>query len=510
MKLISKIHIVTLLIIQLAVAQWLQYQPDSPIGSQPILQDSVHHQLNFYNHGENIAALFFDEKAFSLWTGGSLQMHSGAFHTPFLPSSSNQQQYSVRLVKPLTARHIFKGYFGFQRLEDRQVLWIHQSRQLETNPFLLGDSSTGNFVLNGIFWNGEWSYALNKSSYFGIGIYYNVDRRLKQNFPKPENQHRDIHLRTGLQKNWKSTQTGLSFRYFDEQEKVEISRYNLNQNLTPELYKFRFSDLPVLLLGKTSEERLLDYRGFEINLHFSQKIASKLTLMGIGAYSHSRGETVDGGSQPQDQGLFNRNDWTGEAILDASFSSSLSGRITYHFSHRNLNAEPPEFELIAIKHPLWVNQLIISLKDKIRRRSVLTADLVYQNTFERYQDLMTINQYQYEYQILGIKVGWQNRLTTRWEYLWWGRTFYYFLSDHSRTDNRYTEFFDNLFIKKYEYFSNHALDWATGIQLIYHYGPIGDMELTMIFDQSIPTSNFPDSATRHCFILNMMIKFFII
>ncbi len=334
MKLILKLLLIFILWIPPSVvAQWLQYQPDPQLHSQPFLQDSTGHQFNFYNYAGNIASLFFAEKAFSLWTGGNFEMNSGEFREPFLPSSNYQQLYTIRLVKPLTARNIFKGYFGFQRLEDRQVLWIHQNRHLETNPFLLGDSSTGNFALNGIFWNGEWAYAINKSSYLGIGIYYNVDRRLKQNFPKPENQHRDIHLRSGFQKNWKHTQTGLSFRYFDEQEKIEISRYNLNQNLTPELYKFRFSDLPVILRGKTSEERLLNYHGMDINLHFSQKFSPQITIMGLCAYSHSRGTTVDGGSQPQDQGMFQQNDWRGEAILKIGLSSSLSGQLVYHFSH---------------------------------------------------------------------------------------------------------------------------------------------------------------------------------
>ncbi len=141
---------------------------------------------------------------------------------------------------------------------------------------------------------------------------------------------------------------------------------------------------------------------------------------------------------------------------------------------------------------------------------MLTADLIYQNIFDRYQDLMTINQYQYSYQMVGIKVGWQHRFTTRWEYQWWGMNLRYFLGQHSRTDNRYTEFYDILFIKKYEYFSNRYMDWATGIKVIYHYGPIGDVELTMLFDQSVPATNFSHSASRQSFILNMMIKFFII
>lgn len=510
MKYILLITILALFIPQFTVAQWTQYQPDPPNSSQPFLQDSVHHQLNFYNQGGNIAALFFDEKAFSLWTGGNLQMVSGEYRFPFLPSTTIQQQYSFRLIKPLTARNIFKGYFGYQHLGERQVLWIHQNRQIETNPFLLGDSSTGNFTLTGIFWDGEWAYALNKSSYLGIGIYYNVDRRLKQNFPKPENQHRDIHFRSGLQKNWKRTQIGASFRYFDEQEKVDISRYNLNQNLTPELYKFRFSDLPVILRGKTSEERLLDYHGSEMNLQFSQKIVSQLIVMGICSYSHSRGTTVDGGSQPQDQGTFIRDDWSAETLLDIGISSSFSGRLTYNFSYRNVIARPPEFSLTAMKNPLWINQLVISLKGNAGRRSALTADLVYQNIFDRYQDLMSINQYQYNYQVLGIKLGWQNRFTNRWEYLGWVKNFFYFLSQHSRTDNRYTDFFDNLFIKRYDYFSNRSLDWSTGMKIIYHYGPIADVELTMLFDQAIPTNDFPISASRHSYILNMMIKFFII
>lgn len=510
MQFFIRILIFILLLLTMAQAQWVQYQPDTPLASRPLLQDSLYHQLNFYDQAGNIAALFFDEKAFSLWTGGNFNFASGDYRTVLIPDNSNNQRYFFRLVKPLTASDIFKGYFGYQRMEERKLQWVHQNRQLETNTLVLGDSSTGDFVLNGIFWSGEWAHAFGKSWFTGAGMYYNVDRRLKQNFPKPENQHRDIHFRGGLQKNWKSLHTGISFRYFDEQEKVEISRYNLDQNLTPVLYKFRFSDLPVILLGKTSEERQIDYDGIAVDFHLLHKTLGKLTLWGGLSYSRSRGKVVDGGAQPQDQGSFKREDMGGKVDAQVLFSPAFTGRISYSYTGRDFRVEPPEFALTAIKHPYHRHRLVLSLKKGLGDRSNLFGDLLYENVFDHYQDLMTVNQYRYQYHLAGISLGWQNRITARWEYQLWGSLQYYSPHDQSRTDNRYSDFFDDLFIRTYDYLVNHNVDWGGGLQVVYHYGPVLDGEFTLCYDRYLPEDSYPENSFRQNLVLKIVLKFFII
>ncbi len=491
-------------------AQWVVYQPDEPLVTQPLFQDSIHNQLNFYDLSGNIAALLYDERAFSLWTGGNFGVTSGKYHTALSPGSANNQQFFFQLLKPLTARDIFKGYFGFQRQEDQALRWIHQSRQLETNTFILGDSSSGDFVLNGIFWNGEWAHAFSPSLAMGMGMYYNVDRRLKQNFPKPENQHRDIQLRGGIQQSWKNFQAGLAFRYFDQQEKVEVSRYNLDQNLTPVLYKFRFSDLPVILLGKTSEERQIDYQGFYLDAHLLRKLSAKTTVIGAVTFSGSNGEVVDGGSQPQNQGSFERDDWEGRILMRHQHSANFTLQMKYQFSYRNFTARPPDFDITAIKHPLLGHQLSLNLKTKTANSSQLFADLIYRNIFEEFQDLMSENYYQYQYHRGTFRAGWNGRLTNRWDSRLWGSVDYYTFYNHSRSDNRYTLFFDQLFIRTYEYLTGRNVDLGGGVQVVYHYGPLFDTEITVGYLHWMSATDFLPNASRQNLILKMMLKFYIL
>jgi hypothetical protein len=499
-----------LILTALLPAQWSQYQPDPHFALQPALQDSVRNKTNFYRFAGNIAGLTEDENAFSLQTGGNFSFISGDYRLPFDPQKSNGGQYYIQLVKPLTVRDIFKGYFGYQRLADYSVMWLHQTRLTGINTILLADSSTGDFILSGLFWNGEWAHQFSRSLITGLGIYYNVDQRLKQIFPKPENSHRDIHLRLGGEYNLKKWRFGLSYRYFNEQEKVEISRYNLDQNLTPLLFKFRFSDLPVILRGKTSEERLCSYHGSAITPHFRKDFSPFFRVLGKVNYASSRGKIVDGGSQPQDQGQFRIRSMNGKLLLEHKALNGDIWQFIYDLNYMKYEAEPPEFSIIAINRIFEDHHFSAGIKKILGATSTLFCQLDYLNYHHRYEDGMTGNLYDYRYHAISLLLATNLHLSHRWDNKIWGGIKKYFIYNKSRTENRYSEFFDYLFIQPYAYFTDRSADLGGGLQFIYHYGPVFDTEFSFNYLHTIASETDENFHVRHNFLLTISLKFFII
>ncbi|GAB4365766.1 MAG: hypothetical protein Kow0042_05200 [Calditrichia bacterium] len=491
-------------------AQWHQLLPEPTDSRQPLLQDTESNNFNFYDISRNIAALFEDEDRFSLWVGSHLNYESGDYRLPFAPNIANDQRYSLRLVKPLTENDLFKGYFGYHRSVDQAVLWVHQTRLRENNPFILADSSTGDFVLNGLFWAGEWAHRLQPNLQTGIGIYYNVDQRLKQTFPKPENNHRDVHFRVGVQYTWRDWGLGLSGCYFDEQEKVIITQYNLDQNLTPVLYKFRYSDLPVIFLGKTSEERQIDFAGIAVGGQLKRQIGDKFRVMGDFQYTTSEGKVRDGGSQPQPQGEFDGSQFTAQLLGDYRNSPNTEWRLSYTLVYRKRNAYHPEFGQKVMDHPGGEHTVLLSLMQKLARNIALSADAGYQYLWEQYQDYMTENFFEYRQNHFLIRLGANYQSGERWETAVWSAFTLVRNAEKEFSQNAYTDFFNQLFLYRIYYYLRNNLDVGGGLQVTYHYGPLFDVTLVSRYYREISNDHFKKSAYRQNYLLTFLIKFFIL
>ncbi len=496
------------------LAQWHQFNPDQADPLQPVFQDSLHHKLNFYDFSGNIAGLLADEEAFSLWAGSGLNYRSGDYRLAYQPAIKNDQKYSVRLAKPLTENDMFKGYFGYRRAVEQSVLWFSQNRMLETNPFVLADSSRGTWELNGLFWGGEWAHRFSRKWIAGAGIYYYVDQRLKQVFPKPENRHRDIHFRFGLQRNWQTWKTGIALHYFDEQEKVVITKYNLDQNLTPVMYKFRFSDLPLILLGKTSEERKIDYSGLSTNLHFSHRWKAGAVVMAAAGYSRSNGDVSDGGSRPQPQGSFTRQDFNGKITFQNNISARTDWRLTYEFLYRKFSADHPDFDLTISNHPASGHTVCLSARKNSGKNTRLFGDAGYAYYWNQMKDAVTENYYEYAYHSIFIRLGGRYIFSDRWEGSVWSAFNRYFTRDVNYTDNRYSDFFNILFLDRINYFRGQAADMGGGLQATYHYGPVFDVEFRSEYQGQIAgpafTTAYEKNRLRHNWYLLIRFKFYII
>lgn len=503
-------YIAILFSFSISLAQWTQVQPELFLKPLPVLLDSVHAGLNFYDFAGNIAGLLEDEHRFSLWAGSGLDYTDGGYRLPFDPTIRNDQRYTVRLVKPLTENDVFKGYFGYRHNIDQSLLWIHQNRLLQANPFVLGDSSRGTFVLDGLFWSGEWAHKFNRRWQSGIGVYYNVDHRLKQVFPKPEDRHRDVHFRAGLQNSYQKLKWGVAFRYFDEQEKVIITKYNLQQNLTPVLYKFRYADLPVVLLGKTSEERVIAYHGASVSGHLLVKFRNYFRVLGNIRYTTSSGKVEDGGSNPLPQGTFDWQVWNARGQLSLRKSQRTEWMLRYDLSYASSKSHHPDFFITTGKRTNVTHGVVLGVKQKVKGESFLFADLSYRQKHDQEKDLMTENFYDLGYRVVGFRVGISSHASKWWSGSVWMNLKRYFIFREQVSGNRFSEFFRALFVDRFLYLKSRSFGAGAGFQVTYHYGPMFDAVLTGQFLTQRGAKEWNGSKYRHNQFLNICLKFYIL
>ncbi len=236
----------------------------------------------------------------------------GGLKRPYDPQSESDYDIRAAGKRALNEQSVFSGYFGYRKQVLTEKKWVHNRLPYRGMPFLLADSSTGDFNLNGIHWGVSYSQALVPDRFFwGATFFYNVDESHKTIFPKPINKHRDLMLRmsSGLRLT-PQTSLGLSVAYYDCQSIMKTTRYSMEQNKTPTFFKIRGLDNPIIFRGETSEERRLDLQGlcltFDGELHHRPLYRMEFRS----GYEQAGAQNIDGGAYPVKQGK-----WFSERIF---------------------------------------------------------------------------------------------------------------------------------------------------------------------------------------------------
>ncbi len=505
----SNLHILILIILLILLkpieAQFYQFQ--KVFIPMPQYMDSLNYQFNFYDLHDNPASLFEDESKKSIWMGAVSNHLSGDYHLPFDPQEINSYNYFARTIYPLSENDIFKGTFTYRHQNDKQVLWMHQNRRLEENPYLLADSTSGDFVLNGILWSAEWAHRYKNRILFGLGVIYNVDQRLKQVFPKPLNKHRDMIFKSGLQFSLDKWKIGLSYHYIDEQEKVEIRKYNLEQNLTPTLFKFRFSDLPVILRGRTSEERVTTYQAHAIGFELSKKITF-FNLITHMRYISAKSNTMDGGTRAQNEGSYDKNEFLGALKISYNLIKTKYF-ISYNYYNRFLSAYHPDFGFTTIKHPRYEHHFIAGMQNRLSSDLHIYADFLFSIYNEQKKDLFINNYWLNSYKMYGLRVGGSYFWTRFWETDLWLNYAIFDYSEKERSNNQYTPFFKYLFSDPFSYYTEKNRDLLGGFKVVYHYLPLLEIELATYIKKEIPGQYLLSNSKRLTLNFSLILKVFI-
>jgi len=474
MKLTYKLILLGLIFVFYSSALSQTIHTDYFNNGQPVLLDSSQHQLNFYDFGQNPAGLFDDKQRKSLQIRQYGEFTSGGNKLPFEAAESFDQHYFVRSIQPLTENDLFKGYFAYHRKSDQNILFVDQSENLGNNPYVFADSSSGDFALNGLYWAGEWAHRFNRNWQSGVMFYYNVDQRLKNVFPKPLNKHRNIHFNYGLQYQNQSWAAGISYGYFDDQEKIEITKYNLEQDLTPVILKFRFSDLPVIDRGKTSEERKITNYGHRLSLQIKKDFQTAVFMAHYSRYERNA-KIIDGGSNNISQGSYAVSRDIIQTQLVNHFSQ-FDTRISYAYQRNDFKARHPDFDLVTWKVPNELHQILASTKINYWQNLPLYFDAGYSWNNENRIDLMSDNYWRIQNRQLSAKAGLLHHVSKRLNVTAWFGLNKTTIINAERSENSYSEYYEYLFNQPYLFYTQNTLQNTTGMQLVYQYGPMLDIE----------------------------------
>ncbi|MFA6619102.1 MAG: DUF6850 family outer membrane beta-barrel protein [Candidatus Neomarinimicrobiota bacterium] len=187
---------------------------------------------------------------------------AGDHKLPFTPNAKNYHTIEISAFQEMDGGLYFGGRFAYRNEERLGKLWLHNAETNVNVPFFFGDSSSGDFNLNGIDWNIIFSYPISKNARIALDVFYNVDEQFKSVFPKPNSKRNDLHLKPAIALDKDNFRLGLRGSYFNYKEEIETKKYSLEPNRTPIFMRIRGLDRPLLSYAETTEERLQNIIGY--------------------------------------------------------------------------------------------------------------------------------------------------------------------------------------------------------------------------------------------------------
>ncbi|MDX9779659.1 MAG: hypothetical protein RBT66_01325, partial [bacterium] len=261
--------------------------------------------------GRNPAFLHRENIPFNYAFSYRLRHDGGQDRLPYTPALKLYQNLSATAYMEMENGLFFAGRFAYRHEQRKDKLFLHNAENYLDMPFYFGDSTSGDFNLNGIDWNLIFSYPLSSRWRAAADIFYNVDEQFKTVFPKPNVKRNGVHLRPALAYRGKSLQFGVTGSFFRYRELMNTRKYVLEQGRSPIFIRIRGLDRPLLTYAQTSEERLqsIDGKGVSANLD----LGGILLLESF--YERSHAGIVDGGSYPEAQGNWELDRFSWRAAL---------------------------------------------------------------------------------------------------------------------------------------------------------------------------------------------------
>ncbi|MGE5499529.1 MAG: DUF6850 family outer membrane beta-barrel protein, partial [Syntrophothermus sp.] len=315
--------------------------------------------VNPYYTGSNPAFLNCEISDQLLSVQSAYKTESGDFRRFIDPEQTALFQMSASGKKSIDSLQLFKGSFGFQRIERNGWHWI-QTRDYNTlNPFLLGDSTTGKTHYNGIVMKAEYGTMLFSKLLAGFSINYNVDESLKEVFPRPTGDYRDIDLRAGfgylLNENYSA---GISARIYDNLEKIKYLEDEGGISQEVFLLKFRGYDYPFVNKKKTENRS-----GFQNGIFTYGDFAYSGSMMKLSAYFGGGIEQLsikDDASRPANQGYWQNSPYEGALRAAITAANNISLGVAYRL----------RFDDMWAKHALGS---VLLMENKMKHHEVKTG-----------------------------------------------------------------------------------------------------------------------------------------
>lgn len=287
--------------------------------------------------GKNPAFLSIDNIPYNFAFRYHFRHDGGSDKLPFTPDAKAYHNISAVAYKEMDNGLLFGGRFAYRDETRKNKLFLHNAENYLDIPFYFGDSTAGDFRLNGIDWNMLLAYPLSSKLRFGMDVFYNVDEQMKTAFPKPNVKRNDVHVRPGISYRSGNFAAGFCASYFNYKEQMYTRKYVLEQGRTPIFMRIRGLDRPVLSYAQTSEERLQSIGGIGVSGNINMSGILLLEAM----IEQSSADIVEGGADPVPQGNWDqlRYAWRAE-IRKKSGMLAGSGLYVEHNTRQSEGFHP--------------------------------------------------------------------------------------------------------------------------------------------------------------------------
>lgn len=221
--------------------------------------------MSVFEISRNPSLLNYDLDDERLKITSSYNSVDNRFRRFFIPGGEDFYQIQFSGKKKIGENQLFKGIFGFNKLIRKKWDLVFSKDYSTGNPFLIGDSSSGSSVFNGIYFDANYFNRFSEKFTIGAGLEYYVDEGMKRVSPKPTSQHRNILFKFGSTFSpLEELRFGISINVEDRKEEISYKEDEGAVYKEITIYKFRGVDLPIAIKKKT-ESRVAFYNGYFIN-----------------------------------------------------------------------------------------------------------------------------------------------------------------------------------------------------------------------------------------------------
>lgn len=319
-------------------------------------------EVNSYYFGYNPAILDFTADDELLVLSTDINVDDGRFKKFIDPVSSRFYQLSASGKKAIDSSQRFKGSFGFQRYERNDWSWIFTRDYQTGNPFLIGDSTTGNSRINGIRMSAEYSNKLFEDFSVGLTFDYSVDEMLKEISPRPTSKHRDIYSRIGLNYSVsRELDLGLIADIYDKNE--EIAYREDEGSITQEtiILKFKGYDFPNVFRKKT-ETRYSYINGYAGGMTFSYLIPPKILTVGYFTSGFDETNIKDDAIDPSAEGFWMNNYFDAGVQMSILLNEQIKAGLLYKFHKDGGWAKYPTYDVLYYERERSSHLIIAGLQ----------------------------------------------------------------------------------------------------------------------------------------------------
>jgi hypothetical protein len=373
-------------------------------------------KANPYYFGHNPAYLKNEVSNEILYLISNVNDESGDFRKFTEPGDVRYYSLSATGKKQIDSSQIFRGSFGFQRTENNKWQWLFTREYSSGSPFLIGDSTTGNTRLNGIFMSAEYAASILDKLDLGFSLNYNVDDGLKLAHPRPTSKNREIKFSSGFAYHIDNKiSLGLRATVYDNVEHIIYSQDPGALTTEIILLKFRGYDYPNVF-RMSSESRYSYNNGYSAGLNFLFEESSFFKLSAFADAGFNKINVKDGGSSPISEGFWKNNTYNSGLVSLFKLNNSIYLSLLYTFKSGDNWAKYPAFNnfysnnnwdehcIISGLEYSFDNELTAGLEGGIKYNSYNFKDY-YSNIFSKSKML--------NYMIsIGIKANWNNKFSS--------------------------------------------------------------------------------------------------